>query len=298
MSKRLRLSCEFKSLTDRSAENKFRRLTKKKIPIQTIFNNIPIGQLDSTANTMAILIGVYNYDGSGGRDANHAIAAFKHNGKLYCFNAHGNRALPRDKQLFSEVAGHCGIGPRNTYIYNGPNLQANDPEGACVGYATNFLVEVGISVLSGTVPKELNRNTYNMRVLTVLTTRGAAFGGESITGPMNIIKNLKKPPSNEFVVTKNSKASPSSATVPTARGKRKARNISKTPTKPTIDKVIKDIYDTKTPRNRIRSIINNANLSNRSIQILIANARARRSEENVSRAKIVLNSVPIPMETN
>jgi len=102
---------------------------------------------------VAILIGVYNYlPGTG--DANHTIAAVKHNNILYCFNPHGNLSQRIDEQIFNMIARdyYCG----RIIMYTGRELQQGLP--SCVGFAVNFVYNfLAVLKANGTFSGKFNR---------------------------------------------------------------------------------------------------------------------------------------------
>lgn len=137
--KKLKASCVYKGLIDDSAQERFSR-RHPDIPITTYyykdlaFNRTTV----VTSDVLAIVIGFIGYIPNT-RGGSHALSAFKNGDRLYCFNAHGKNSLPSSSAMFYKLASMYGIPKSNVYIYNGKNLQEDDPEGVCVAYSLNFL---------------------------------------------------------------------------------------------------------------------------------------------------------------
>jgi hypothetical protein len=106
---------------------------------------------------------------SSGLHTTHAISAVKFNKHLFCFNAWGNGHLPIDRDIyrFLKTKYNC-----DTFmIYEGPSLQTGDPYGVCVGYATNFILEMLLKIAENKMPIKPTQSKYDEFVYNVLTTR-------------------------------------------------------------------------------------------------------------------------------
>ena len=108
----------------------------------------------------------------------HAICAVKYNDILLCFNSWGQDALPVDKIIFNDVKKlyHCS----RTIMYEGISLQIKDPFGVCVGYASNFMLEMLIKIEAGQMPSNISQKAYDEYVYKVLTSRGICFGRKCV----------------------------------------------------------------------------------------------------------------------
>lgn len=158
--KKLKASCFYKGLIDGSAQERFSR-RHPGIPITTYyykdrtFNRTTI----VTSDVLAIVIGFIGYT-KNIRDEGHALSAFKNGNTLYCFNAHGKQSLPSSNAMFYKLATMYGIPRSNVYIYNGKNLQEDDPEGVCVAYSLNFLNLMAANK-NKTFPNDMNSFVSN-----------------------------------------------------------------------------------------------------------------------------------------
>ena len=126
---------------------------------------------------VGISITVIEY-ASGGLHTSHAISAVKFNKHLFCFNAWGNRHKPFDRDIyrFLKTKYNC-----DTFmIYEGPSLQEGDPYGVCVGYATNFILEMLLKIAENKMPRNPTQKNYDKFVYNVLTTRGICFGQKCV----------------------------------------------------------------------------------------------------------------------
>jgi len=86
---------------------------------------------------LAILIGVTNYSANKNLP-NHAIAVYKWGDILYCFDSWGDRRNKVSTRIFKII--YEITNSSKLRIYNGPNLQAYNTFGVCVGLASNFII--------------------------------------------------------------------------------------------------------------------------------------------------------------
>ena len=135
------------------------------------------GEYNFNDNVVGLNISVSPYT-SGGMHSSHAISAVKFNNKLFCFNAWGSGHKPLDEDIYKYLAGKYKCD--KIMIYRGPSLQAGDPYGVCVGYATNFILEMLLKIAENKMPRNPNRGTYDNFVHTALRTRGICFGQQCV----------------------------------------------------------------------------------------------------------------------
>ena len=128
---------------------------------------------------VGLLIKVVNYDSSGPHVV-HAISAVKIGTTLYGFNAWGASALPVDKKIFRQLATRYKC--KNIQTYNGYDLQYGNQYGVCVGFASNFVLEI---LTLNHHHTKLGRNIStafpdDMTLYNTLSTSGRCFGKGSV----------------------------------------------------------------------------------------------------------------------
>ena len=130
-----------------------------------------------TSPIVGIFIVVRPYS-SGRTHSAHAISAVKYNDTLFAFNAWGRNHLAKDINIFRKlkIKYNCS----KLFIYKGPSMQAGDPYGVCVGYATNFVMEMLVKIEEGTLPIRVTQEKYNFFVHTALSQRGICFGSKCV----------------------------------------------------------------------------------------------------------------------
>ena len=145
------------------------------------------------SDTVGILITVQKYS-EGGMHAAHAIAAVKHGDTLFAMNAWGDRSLPMDANIFNIVKERYGCA--RVYIYSGESLQQGDSFGVCVGYASNFVLEMFVKILQNKLPSKISQKMYDTFVYTALKTRGICFGSRCVKNmaprPLQFWSNMEK----------------------------------------------------------------------------------------------------------
>lgn len=128
--------------------------------------------------------------------SSHAISAVKFNKYLFCFNAWGENHKPFDRTIYRDLANRYNCD--NIIIYEGPSLQIGDPYGVCVGYATNFILEMLLKIAENKMPRNPTQLRYDDFVYKVLTSRGICFGQQCVkeetirTQWSKIERNLRK----------------------------------------------------------------------------------------------------------
>jgi hypothetical protein len=90
-------------------------------------------------NKVAILIGVTNYSANQNLP-HHAIAVYKWGNILYCFDSWGAKRNKISTTIFKIIYEMMKTNRSKLQIYNGPNLQAYNTFGVCVGLASNFII--------------------------------------------------------------------------------------------------------------------------------------------------------------
>ena len=132
----------------------------------------------------------------GGMHSSHAISAVKFNKHLFCFNAWGENHKPLDSAIYRNLAKRYNCD--KIIIYEGPSLQSGDPYGVCVGYATNFILEMLLKIVENKMPRNPTQLRYDDFVYKVLTSRGICFGQQCVkeetirTQWSKIERNLRK----------------------------------------------------------------------------------------------------------
>ena len=107
---------------------------------------------------VAILIGVTNYSANQNLP-NHAIAVYKWGDILYCFDSWGEKRNKISTTIFKIIYEMIKTNSSKLRIYNGPNLQAYNTFGVCVGLASNFIIIMA------------NRTTHIKRFYSLLIRR-------------------------------------------------------------------------------------------------------------------------------
>ena len=114
--------------------------------------------------------------------SSHAISAVQYKDTLICFNAWGNTALPKDKNVWKFLAKQYKC--KKTIVYKGPNLQNDDPYGLCVGYAHNFVLEMMLTARKGKLDEIIKSQTaLDKYVHKALLARGICYGGKCTSRP-------------------------------------------------------------------------------------------------------------------
>lgn len=192
------MACSYKIMTNGKPAERIRRRFYASIgetspPIDTyVFRGaVPVdlktntrtyknGKIDGTeyhpnGAVVGLLIKVIDYDSSGPHSV-HAISAVKIGTTLYGFNSWGASALPIDKKIFRKLATLYKC--KKIQTYNGYNLQYGNQHGVCVGFASNFVLEILTlnhyhtkigRTISTTFPDDMT--LYN-----TLSTSGRCFG--------------------------------------------------------------------------------------------------------------------------
>ena len=132
---------------------------------------------------VGIIIVVEQYTPPGGMHTSHAVAAVKYRNTLFAFNAWGISGKPIDWTIFQTVQRtyNCTA----LYVYRGPSLQKTDPYGVCVGYASNFILEMLVKIYQKGIPAKISKNYYDRFVYTALKTRGICFGSKCVKNMRN-----------------------------------------------------------------------------------------------------------------
>ena len=132
----------------------------------------------------------------GGMHSSHAISAVKFNKHLFCFNAWGKNHKSLDNTIYRNLADRYNCD--KIIIYEGPSLQLGDPYGVCVGYATNFILEMLLKIAENKMPRNPTQLRYDDFVYKALTSRGICFGQQCVkeetirTQWSKIERNLRK----------------------------------------------------------------------------------------------------------
>jgi len=124
-------------------------------------------------NIVGIMISVVPYT-----KMNHAISAVKYNKRLYCFNSWGIDQKPIDTIIFQNLA--IAYKCTKIIIYSGKSLQKNDPHGVCVGFSSNFIIELLLRIEQNNLPYNVDMQLYNSFVYRALTSRGICFGRQCV----------------------------------------------------------------------------------------------------------------------
>ena len=112
----------------------------------------------------------------------HVIAAVQYNDTLICFNAWGKGALPKDKNVWKFLAKQYKC--KKTIVYRGPSLQSDDTYGLCVGYTSNFVLEMLLTARKGKMDEVIKtQSAFDTYINKVLRTRGVCFGGKCVLRP-------------------------------------------------------------------------------------------------------------------
>jgi len=158
-------------------------------------NNKTLNLGKSTDKVLGIIIIITPYT-VGKLHSSHAISAVKYNDTLYAFNAWGEGHKSVDNDIFNYLKNKYNCD--KLLIYKGPSLQAGDPYGVCVGYATNFILEMLLKIAENKIPRRPTQLKYNDFVYQVLRTRGICFGRQCVkeetirTQWTKLEKNLRK----------------------------------------------------------------------------------------------------------
>jgi len=90
-------------------------------------------------NVMVVVF-VSDYLPEGGVHRNHAVSAFKHGDVLFCFNPWGEAAVGRqdipDSMIWETLRKEYRCAMK--VVYTGPNFQAQNTQGACLGLSVDF----------------------------------------------------------------------------------------------------------------------------------------------------------------
>ena len=199
-------TCDYKILHKGQAAKKiirnYKSLTGEEVspPVDTMFfiKDVPKTQVYTNNNnsikngfrkfwpkhttsdyTVGILIPVRDYYIGGA----HAIAAVKHGDTLFAMNTWGSHGLSIDENIFNIVKEIYGC--TRLYIYKGKHLQIEDPFAVCVGYASNFILEMFIKIYQNKLPSKISKKMYDTFVYTALKTRGICFGSKCVKNMTN-----------------------------------------------------------------------------------------------------------------
>lgn len=140
-------------------------------------NDNPL-QLGTSADKVVGMIVVVTPYTVGKLHSSHAISAVKYNNTLFAFNAWGEGHKSVDNDIFNYLKNKYNCD--KLLIYKGPSLQAGDPYGVCVGYATNFILEILLKIAENKMPRRPTQTKYNEFVYQVLRTRGICFGRQCV----------------------------------------------------------------------------------------------------------------------
>lgn len=125
------------------------------------------------SNIVGLAITVADYTTSGSYLA-HAISAVRYNNILFCFNSWGKSARKIDSNIFNELASLYNC--KTVFIYNGPNIQAENKLGVCVGLSSNFIIEMLLKIEENKLPLRISPRKYDSFIYDSLTSRGICFG--------------------------------------------------------------------------------------------------------------------------
>ena len=125
---------------------------------QVKLGNVNVGDYHFNNSVVGLSILVKPYS-AGGLHSIHAISAVKFNKHLFCFNAWGNVHYPVDINIYKFLANKYKCD--NFMIYEGPSLQTNDPYGVCVGYASNFIIEMLLKIAENKMPHNPTQKKYD-----------------------------------------------------------------------------------------------------------------------------------------
>lgn len=139
---RIRESCDYKGLVDGSLLRSLRRHSPHRNIHGIIFDErreFTIDRQNAGHASDGFLIGIMRYKDIGNLHTHHAVSALLIQGRLYLFNAHGNRPnTPSMEWLVYFIRNH-GV-PVDSFVeYSGPDLQATDYRGVCTAFASRFL---------------------------------------------------------------------------------------------------------------------------------------------------------------
>ena len=185
MTKRYRAEPERGIIAEEFKNGKLIKLGNNNVSNEYHFNNSVVG--------LNITVTPYT---AGGMHSSHAISAVKFNKHLFCFNAWGENHKPLDYAIYRNLAKRYNCD--KIMIYEGPSLQSGDPYGVCVGYATNFILEMLLKIAENKMPRNPTQLRYDDFVHKVLTSRGICFGQKCvkeetiITQWSKIERNLRK----------------------------------------------------------------------------------------------------------
>lgn len=216
-------SCEYKQTIRGDAADKiyrkYKRLTNKEPPpvdtvkfirdqrvhvrsykfsdkIINIENGLDVSKIyHFSEDPVGILISVSSYVKGGG---GHAISAVKYGKTLYAFNAWGKTRQRIDTKIFNTICGMYKC--TSVTMYNGPSLQLKNTAsmGVCVGFASNYIMEMFLKIAAGRVPR---KSQFDNFVFTALSERGICFGTRcenniklgSVQKIEKMYKNLMRP---------------------------------------------------------------------------------------------------------
>lgn len=98
-----------------------------------------IRTLGVVPNNVMIVVFVTDYLPGGGAHRNHAVSAFKHGDVLFCFNPWGEAYLGQnvpDDLIWETLRKEYRCAMK--VVYTGPNFQAQNTQGACLGLSVDF----------------------------------------------------------------------------------------------------------------------------------------------------------------
>ena len=128
----------------------------------------PLHTAGESDPVVGILIVVSQYARTGDMHHSHAISAVKYRNTLFAFNTWGKIGKPIDATIFKTVQRMYNC--NTLHVYLGPSLQDEDPYGVCVGYASNFVLEMLVKIYQKQIPAKISNNYYDKFVYTALKT--------------------------------------------------------------------------------------------------------------------------------
>ncbi len=144
----------------------------------------PLHTTGESDPVVGILIGVKQYAFNGDMHAAHALSAVKYRNTLFAFNAWGKGGKPVDVTIFETVRRMYNCKYMDMYL--GPNVQMGDPYGICVGYASNFVLEMLVKIYQKQIPAIIYQRHYDKFVYTAMKTRGICFGSKCVKNMPNL----------------------------------------------------------------------------------------------------------------
>lgn len=180
-SKRRKVHAPYRLLCNNTQTiNRIREIVGADVHSLTVNGNSINGFTNGPTNKTLYLIGIRNYV-PGTPHSNHAVAAIRVRGrtitrrfrirgrtitrqvrterKLFVFDPWGHASQPITGAVATSLARMLNVSTQNVFVYNGRNLQERNAQGACVGFAADFLIKARGAVLNGT---NFNTKVSNM----------------------------------------------------------------------------------------------------------------------------------------